>query len=172
MALAVSAYFPTWWHSFYPLAFVGALTLWPVQIYLHQCNTQEQLEAVVQQENCDIFTMTEAWWDGSHRWRAAMDGHKLFRMDMQGRREGGEALHLGAVLIVWSLMMIPVGLSPYGKESGRYQGESLLQTSQDEEADEKFYRQLGKVLQLLVMVHLGYFYLKCGSWSLFPSNKW
>lgn len=50
-----------------------------------------------------------------------MDGHKLLRMGMQGRREGGEALYLGAVLIVWSLMMIPVGLSPYGKEPGRYQ---------------------------------------------------
>lgn len=42
---------------------------------------------------------------------------------------------------------------------------------QDEEANEKFYKQLGEVLQLLVMVLLGYFYLKCGSWSLFPSNK-
>lgn len=43
--------------------------------------------------------------------------------------------------------------------------------SQDEEADEKFHKRLGEALQLLVMAFLEYFYLKCGSWSLFPSNR-
>lgn len=41
----------------------------------------------------------------------------------------GKPCILGAVLIVWSLMMVPVGLSLYGQEPGRYQDGSLLQAS-------------------------------------------
>ncbi|PKU29371.1 rna-directed dna polymerase from mobile element jockey-like [Limosa lapponica baueri] len=49
-------------------------------------NKQEELEATVQQENHDVVTITETWWDDSHDWSAAMDGYKLFRRDRQGRR--------------------------------------------------------------------------------------
>ena len=54
-------------------------------------NKQKELEAIVQQEGCDIVAISETWWDGSHEWTAAMDGYKLFRMDMVGRRSGGVA---------------------------------------------------------------------------------
>ena len=37
-------------------------------------NKQEELEAIVQQENYDIVAITETWWDDSHNWSAAMDG--------------------------------------------------------------------------------------------------
>ena len=49
-------------------------------------NKQEELEVTVQQENCDIVAITEARWDGSHGWSAAMDGCHLFGRDRQGRR--------------------------------------------------------------------------------------
>ena len=46
-------------------------------IYTSACsmgNKQEELEAIVQQENYDIVAITETWWDDSHNWSAAMDG--------------------------------------------------------------------------------------------------
>ena len=59
-------------------------------IYTNTCsksNEQEELEAIVQQENYDIVAITETWWDDSHNWSAAMDGYKLFRR----HRQRGEA---------------------------------------------------------------------------------
>ncbi|KAK4829638.1 hypothetical protein QYF61_005849 [Mycteria americana] len=44
-------------------------------------NKQEELEAIVHQENYDMVAITETWWDDSHNWSAAMDGYKLFRRD-------------------------------------------------------------------------------------------
>ncbi|KAK4826796.1 hypothetical protein QYF61_011604, partial [Mycteria americana] len=55
-------------------------------------NKQEELEAIVQQENYDRVAIMETWWDDSHNCRAAMDGYKLFRRDRQGRRGSGVAL--------------------------------------------------------------------------------
>ncbi|KAK4810734.1 hypothetical protein QYF61_007708 [Mycteria americana] len=57
-------------------------------------NKQEELEAIVQQENYDIVAITETWWDDLHDWSAAMDGYKLFRRDRQGRRGGGVPLYI------------------------------------------------------------------------------
>ncbi|KAJ7410924.1 hypothetical protein BTVI_51705 [Pitangus sulphuratus] len=34
----------------------------------------EELEAIVQQESCDVVAITETWWDDSHDWSAAMGG--------------------------------------------------------------------------------------------------
>ncbi|KAK4831206.1 hypothetical protein QYF61_016043 [Mycteria americana] len=44
-------------------------------------NKQEELEAIVHQENYDMVAIMETWWDDSHKWSAAMDGYKLFRRD-------------------------------------------------------------------------------------------
>ena len=44
-------------------------------------------EAIMQEVNYDLTAITEAWWDHSHNWTAAMDGYKLFRRDKQGKRE-------------------------------------------------------------------------------------
>ncbi|RMC03067.1 hypothetical protein DUI87_20260 [Hirundo rustica rustica] len=57
-------------------------------------NKQEELEAVVQQQSCDVVAITETWWDESHGWSTALDGYKLFRRDRQGRRGGGVALYI------------------------------------------------------------------------------
>lgn len=44
-------------------------------------NKQEELEATVQRESCDIVSIVEMWWDDSHDWSIAINGHKLFRRD-------------------------------------------------------------------------------------------
>ena len=44
-------------------------------------NKQEELEALMQQENYDVVTIPETWWDVSHDWSTPVDGHKLFRRD-------------------------------------------------------------------------------------------
>jgi len=38
--------------------------------------------------------LTETWWDESHDWSAAIDGHRMFRRDRRGKRGGGIALHI------------------------------------------------------------------------------
>ncbi|KAK4810488.1 hypothetical protein QYF61_004268 [Mycteria americana] len=57
-------------------------------------NKQEELEAIVHQENYDMVAITETWWGDSHNWTAAMDGYKLLRRDRRGRRGGGVALYV------------------------------------------------------------------------------
>jgi len=48
----------------------------------------------MQQENYDIVSITETWWDDSHNWSVAVDGYKCFGRDRQGRRGSGVALYL------------------------------------------------------------------------------
>ena len=57
-------------------------------------NKQEELEAMMKQENYDVVAVTETWWDVSHDWSVPVDGYKLFRRDRQGRRGGGVALYV------------------------------------------------------------------------------
>ncbi|KAK4827657.1 hypothetical protein QYF61_020429 [Mycteria americana] len=96
-------------------------------------NKQEELEAIVQQENYGIVAIMKTWWDDSHNWSAAVDGYKLFRRDRQGRRGGGVALGKANKADI----MVGVCYRP---------------PNQDEEADEIFYKQLGEVLQSLPLV--------------------
>jgi len=62
-------------------------------IYTSMGNKQEELEAIVQQQNYDIVAITEAWQDNSHSWSAAMDSYELFRRDRQVGRGDGMALY-------------------------------------------------------------------------------
>ena len=77
-------------------------------------NKQEELEAIVQQDRCDLVAITETWWDNSHDWSAAMDGYKIFRRDRQGRRGGGWLSMLGSVLIIQSYTIVMTRWSAYG----------------------------------------------------------
>lgn len=56
-------------------------------------NKQEEVEAIGQQESCDIAAIMETWWDDFHNWTAAMDGCKLFRRDGQGKSQQGSPEH-------------------------------------------------------------------------------
>ncbi|PKU44404.1 rna-directed dna polymerase from mobile element jockey-like [Limosa lapponica baueri] len=47
---------------------------------------------IVHQENYDIVTITETWWDDPYNWSAVLDGYKLFRRDRPRRRGSGVAL--------------------------------------------------------------------------------
>ncbi|RMC22218.1 hypothetical protein DUI87_00529 [Hirundo rustica rustica] len=55
---------------------------------------KQELEAMVQQQSCDVVTIMEMWWDDFHSWSAALDGYKPFRRDRKGRRGGGVALYI------------------------------------------------------------------------------
>lgn len=50
---------------------------------------QMELDAIAWQENYDLITITETWWDPSQDCSAAVDGCKLFRRGSQGRKEVG-----------------------------------------------------------------------------------
>jgi len=57
-------------------------------------NKQEELEATMLLESCDLIALTETWWDESRDWSVAIDGYRLFRRDRRGKRGGGIALML------------------------------------------------------------------------------
>ncbi|KAJ7426178.1 hypothetical protein WISP_18146 [Willisornis vidua] len=44
-------------------------------------NKEEELEALMQQEICDVVAVTEMWWDDWRNWSAAMHSYKFFRSD-------------------------------------------------------------------------------------------
>ena len=130
-------------------------------------NKQEELEAIVQQENYDLGAITEMpWWDDLHNWSAAMDGYELFRRDRQGRRGGGVALYVrecfdclepddgdDRVECLW------VRIRGKANKADIMVGVCYRPPNQDEEADEIFSKQLGEVSQALALVLVGEFNL-------------
>lgn len=76
-------------------------------LYTNACsmgNEQEELETTVHLESCDLIADTETWWDESHDWSAAINGHKLSRRHRQGRRGGQVALYVKNGLIAESCL--------------------------------------------------------------------
>ncbi|PKU49676.1 mitochondrial fission process protein 1 [Limosa lapponica baueri] len=127
-------------------------------------NKQEQLEAIVQQENYDIVAITETWWDDLHNWSTAANGYQLFRRDRQGRRGGGVALYVrdrleclevnngnGSVECLW------VRLKGKANKADIMVGVYYRPPNQDIEVNETFYQQLEKLLQSLPLVLVGDF---------------
>ena len=125
-------------------------------------NKQEELEAIVQQENYDIVAIVETWWDDSHNWIVAMDGYKLFRRDRQGRRGGGVALYVRECFDCLELNdgddrveCLWVRIRGKANKADIMVGVSYRPPIQDEETYEVFYKQLGEVSQLLALVLVG-----------------
>ena len=58
-------------------------------------NKHDELEICVQLQGYGLTGITEAWWDSSHDWSAAMEGCRLFRKDRLGRRGRGVVLCVG-----------------------------------------------------------------------------
>lgn len=50
-------------------------------------NKREEFKVCVQLQGYDLTGITEAWWDSSRDWGAAMDGERLFRKDRMGDEE-------------------------------------------------------------------------------------
>ncbi|KAK4830530.1 hypothetical protein QYF61_011509 [Mycteria americana] len=101
-------------------------------------NKQEELEAIVHQENYDMVAITEMWWDDLHNWSVAMDGYKLFRRD----RIRGKANKADIVA-----------------------GVCYRPPNQDEETDELFCKQLGEASRSLALVLVGDFSLPDVCWK-------
>ena len=130
-------------------------------------NKQEELEAIVQQENYDLGATTEMpWWDDLHNWSAAMDGYELFRRDRQGRRGGGVALYVRECFDCLELddgndrvECFWVRIRGKANKADIMVGVCYRPPNQDEEADEIFSKQLGEVSQVLALVLVGEFNL-------------
>ncbi|KAK4811106.1 hypothetical protein QYF61_016392 [Mycteria americana] len=135
-------------------------------------NKQEELEAIVRQENCDMVAITERWWDDSHNWSAAMDGYKLFRRDRRGRRGGGVALYIRECLDSLELddgddrvECLWVRIRGKANKADIVVGVCYRPPNQDEETDELFYKQLGEASRSLALVLVGDFNLPDVCWK-------
>ncbi|KAK4810944.1 hypothetical protein QYF61_013352 [Mycteria americana] len=135
-------------------------------------NKQEELEAVVHQENYDMVAITETWWDDSHNWSAAMNGYKLFRRDRRGRRGGGVALYIRECLDSLELNdgddrveCLWVRIRGKANKAGIVVGVCYRPPNQDEETDELFYKQLGEASRSLALVLVGDFNLPDVCWK-------
>ncbi|PKU30902.1 mitochondrial fission process protein 1 [Limosa lapponica baueri] len=110
-------------------------------------NKQEELEAIVQQDNYDIIAITKIWWDDSHNWGAAMDGYKLFRKDRQRRRGGGVALYVRECFDCLELndddeRCLWVRIRGKANKADIMVVICYRPLNQDQETDEIFYKQL------------------------------
>ncbi|KAK4810539.1 hypothetical protein QYF61_004502 [Mycteria americana] len=135
-------------------------------------NKQEELEAIVHQENYDMVAITETWWDDSHNWTAAMDGYKLFRRDRRGRRGGGVALYVRECLDSLELddgddrvECLWVRIRGKANKADIVVGVCYRPPNQDEETDELFYKQLGEASRSLALVLVGDFNLPDVCWK-------
>ncbi|KAK4817118.1 hypothetical protein QYF61_027981 [Mycteria americana] len=144
-------------------------------LYTKACSTgnkQEELEAIVHQENYDMVAITETWWDDSHNWSVAMDGYKLFRRDRQGRRGGGVALYIRECLDSLELddgddrvECLWVRIRGKANKADIVVGVCYRPPNQDEETDELFYKQLGEASRSLALVLVGDFNLLDVCWK-------
>ncbi|KAK4810884.1 hypothetical protein QYF61_013292 [Mycteria americana] len=135
-------------------------------------NKQEELEAIVHQENYDMVAITETWWDDLHNWSAAVDGYKLFRRDRRGRRGGGVALYIRECLDSLELddgddrvECLWVRIRGKANKADLVVGVCYRPPNQDEETDELFYKQLGEASRSLALVLVGDFNLPDVCWK-------
>lgn len=62
----------------------------PVNKHMQGREQLGESQSPTQLQKYDLFWITEAWWDSPCDWRAATDGHRLFRKDrLEGVRSGG-----------------------------------------------------------------------------------
>ncbi|KAK4811538.1 hypothetical protein QYF61_011687 [Mycteria americana] len=141
-------------------------------------NKQEELEAIVHQENYDMVAITETWWDDSHNWSAATDGYKLFRRDRRGRRGGGVALYVRECLDSLELddgddrvECLWVRIRGKANKADIVVGVCYRPPNQDEETDELFYKQLGEASRSLALVLVGDFNLPDVCWKYNTAEK-
>ena len=114
-------------------------------------NKQEELEAIIQQDDYDLVAITETWWDNSHDWHAVMDGYRHFRKDRPTRRGGGVALYVkeqleSIELGLWAdeelAESLWVRLKGQAHKGDITVGVYYRRPDQEGKVDEAFYRQL------------------------------
>ncbi|KAK4813674.1 LOW QUALITY PROTEIN: hypothetical protein QYF61_017641 [Mycteria americana] len=135
-------------------------------------NKQEELEAIVHQENYDMVAIMETWWDDLHNWSVAIDGYKLFRRDRQGRRGGGVALYVRESLDSLELNdgddrveCLWVRMRGKANKADIVVGVCYRPPNQDDEAEKIFYKQLGEASRSLALVLVGDFTLPDVCWK-------
>ncbi|PKU39396.1 mitochondrial fission process protein 1 [Limosa lapponica baueri] len=133
-------------------------------------NKQEELEAIVQQENYDIVAIKEARWDDLHNWSAAMGSYKLFRRE--GRRGGGIALYVRECFDCLELTdgddgveCLWVRIRGKANKADTVVGVCYKLPNLDEEEGEIFYEQVGEISQLLALVLVRNFNLPDVCWK-------
>ncbi|GAB0177331.1 mitochondrial enolase superfamily member 1 [Grus japonensis] len=104
-----------------------------------------------------------------------MDGYKLFRRDRQGRRGGGLALCVRENLELDDgddrVECIWVRIRGNANKEDIMVGCCYRPPSQDEEADEIFYKQLGEVSRLLALFLMGDFNLPDVRWKYSTAER-
>ncbi|PKU36248.1 mitochondrial fission process protein 1 [Limosa lapponica baueri] len=143
-------------------------------IYMNACsmgNKQEELEAIVQQENYDIVAITETWWEDSHNWSAAIDAYQLWRRDRHGRR-GGVPLYVRDRFECLELNNVNdsvecswVRIKGKANKADIMVGVCYRPPNQDLEIDEIFYKKLAEISQLLALVLVGDFNFPAVCWK-------
>ncbi|KAK4822039.1 hypothetical protein QYF61_006952 [Mycteria americana] len=135
-------------------------------------NKQEELEAIVHQENYDTVAIMETWWDDSHNWSVAMDGYKLFRRGRRDRRGGEVALYVRESLDSLELddgddrvECLWVRIRGKANKADIVVGVCYRPPNQDKETGELFYKQLGEASRSLALVLVGDFNLPDVCWK-------
>ncbi|XP_053919748.1 uncharacterized protein LOC128851843 [Cuculus canorus] len=134
-------------------------------------NKKEELEAIVGQGDYDVVAIMETWWDNSYKWSAAIGGYKLFRR-RKGRRGGGVALYVRECFDTVKLSYSEEGteclwvkIRGAHKKADIVMGVCYRPCSQEEAADELFYKQLGIVSRSLPLALMGDFNLPDTCWK-------
>lgn len=63
---------------------ITLMIAWLKCLYTSACsmeNKQDELEAMVHLENCDLIAIAEMWWDESQNWSMMIKGYKLYGRD-------------------------------------------------------------------------------------------
>ncbi|RMC14259.1 hypothetical protein DUI87_09350 [Hirundo rustica rustica] len=141
-------------------------------------NKEEEREAMVQQQSCDVVAITETWWDESHGWSTALDGYKLFRRDRKGGRGGGVALYIKKAFRALGIETNEDGVEClWVRIKGKANKADILlgifchPPNQEEEVDNLFYKQLENVSESPALVLVGDFNLPDICWELNTAEK-
>ncbi|RMC12608.1 hypothetical protein DUI87_10130 [Hirundo rustica rustica] len=140
-------------------------------------NKQEELEAMVQQQSCDVVAITETWWDESHSWTTALDGYKLFRRDRKGRRGGEVALYIKTFDVIGiesnedGVECLWVIIKGKANKADILLGACYCPPNQEEEVDNLFYKLLENASGSSVLVLVGDFNLPDICWELNTAEK-
>ncbi|TRZ25108.1 hypothetical protein HGM15179_002011 [Zosterops borbonicus] len=141
-------------------------------------NKQEELEVMVQQQSCDVVTITETWRDDSHSWSTALNGYELFRRDRKGRRGGGMALYIKKVFDSIGIETnedgvecLWVRIKGKANKADIVLGVCYHPPHQEEEVDNLFYKQLETVSGSSALVLVGDFNLPDICWELNTAEK-
>ncbi|PKU45166.1 mitochondrial fission process protein 1 [Limosa lapponica baueri] len=133
---------------------------------------QDELEAIVRQDNYDIVAITETWWDDGHGWNAAMSGYKLFRRNRQGRRGGCVALYIRELFDSIEIdssdeevECLWVRVKGKANKGDFVLGVCYRPPNQDEQVDEVFCKRLAAASQTPALVLVGDFNLPDICWK-------